>query len=125
MTCASRLPALPIGIACAFGIPAVKQNAVAKALAAIQFFNMTLLHSLDLARSRHDGVVLCVKECRSQYEPETNERFSMMNNMSSDRLPGGLHHDWLIRQFVRPGAMSGEIRRQLLRDGLDAPDDAA
>jgi len=38
MTCASPLPALPIGIACAFGIPAIKQNAVAKALAAIQFF---------------------------------------------------------------------------------------
>jgi hypothetical protein len=88
MTCASRLPALPIGIACAFGIPAIKQNAVAKALAAIQFFNMTLLHSLDLARSRHDGAAPCVKECRSQYEPGTNERFSMMNNMSSDRLPG-------------------------------------
>jgi len=88
MTCASRLPALPIGIACAFGIPAVKQNAVAKALAAIQFFNMTLLHSLDIARGRHDGAAPCVKECRSQYEPETNERFSMMNNMSSDRLPG-------------------------------------
>jgi hypothetical protein len=41
MTCASPPPALIIGIACAFGIPDVKQSAAAKALAVIQFLNMT------------------------------------------------------------------------------------
>jgi hypothetical protein len=61
MTCASPPPALPTGIACAFGIPAIKQNAAAKALAAIQFFNMTLLHSFDLARGRHRGAAPCAK----------------------------------------------------------------
>jgi hypothetical protein len=52
MTCASPLPTLLIGIACAFGVPTIKPKPQAKAPAAIQFFNMTALHSFDLARGR-------------------------------------------------------------------------
>jgi hypothetical protein len=52
MTCASPLPISPIGIACAVGVPTIKPRPQAKAPAAIQFFNMTVLHSFDLARGR-------------------------------------------------------------------------